>query len=200
MLLAHPAKPGGGRWGFLWKRDGLGCRPEGTSARKGLAQVRVVSLPRFSLQPLSPAPPKDTRLSVLTAPPQQHSLPKTILCSSLSPARAAHSHRPGTEENTPREGAEGTVSLSRLHTAHPHPTHNLRGVPHPPPKPGAPTSHPCRRHRRGHGAIPGCSGNPWGTSRDAAHPSSPTFAERHGAGGGSAALGLRGSAGSDAFP
>lgn len=122
MLLAHPAKPGGGRWGFLWKRDGLGCRPEGISARKGLAQVRVVSLPRFSLQPLSPAPPKDTRLSVLTAPPQQHSLPKTILCSSLSPARAAHSHRPGTEENTPREGAEGTVSLSRLHTPTPHTT------------------------------------------------------------------------------
>lgn len=75
-------------------------------------------------------------------------------------------------------------------------------------QPGAPISHPCSRHRQGHGPIPGCPGSPWASIPGCAHPSSPgcahlsspgcarpsipgcshlsspTFAERHGAGGG----------------
>lgn len=147
--------------------------------------------------------------------PSSTPCPETSCClpsAALAPPRAAHCPRPGTDDKPHREGGEGTVALIRLHrNTHTHPTHNLRGVPHPPPKPavrqnraqlGAPTSHPCRRHSPGHGPIPGSPGRSRrsrGASRDAAHPSSPTFAERHGAGGGRAALGRLGSADVDAF-
>lgn len=157
---------------FWGGKDGFGCRSGSTSAWTGLAQVRVIPSSAEHL-------PRTQMHSVLSLNrPSSILCPQTFHCPLFIPctSRSSSFPTPGNSQNNPMEGGEGTLASFRLHRTHtPHPTHNLRAVPHPPPKPqpGVPISRPCRTHPRGHGAIPGCPGGPWGSIPGCCPPTQP---------------------------